>query len=112
MATVFEFRDEIWEVADDPAKVCASASRRGLPIPALPYDDESPTAAPRRASQCLQRRDLGFALQQQQRCARRKHSRRRHYDQSRKILKPWFRDAFGVGPDARRPRPSPFSTTR
>ena len=41
-------------------------------------NDESPIAAPRRAGQCLQRRDLGFALQEQ-RSARWDDTRRRHH---------------------------------
>ncbi len=46
-------------------------------------DGEPPTAVPCRVAQCLQRRDLGFALQEQDGAsARRKDTRRRHHDQS------------------------------
>ena len=46
-------------------------------------DGKPPAAAPRRVSQCLQRRDLGLTLQEQDGAsARRKNTRRRHHDQS------------------------------
>jgi hypothetical protein len=50
-------------------------------------DGESPTAAPRRLDQCLERRDLGFALHEQGGSARRKDTRRRHHEPIRRTLK-------------------------
>jgi hypothetical protein len=64
-------------------------------------DDKPPTAAPRRVGQCLKRRDLGFALQEQGGFARRNDTRRCHHDQSVEPSEPQFRGAFGVGPDAK-----------
>ena len=90
------------ELADDPIRKLAlklTAARGGTRIPASPQsraprrvagscrcrhslnDDKTPTAAPRRLGQRLKCRDLGLAFQEQD-SARRKHTRRRHHDQS------------------------------